>query len=59
MSEFIYNNIKNISTNHTLFEFNYKYYHKIFFENEIYYHLRSCFAVKLAKELRKLIKICY
>ena len=59
MTEFAYNNAKNASTGYTLFKFNYGYYSKISFREDVNLRLRSCSANKLAKELRKLIEISY
>lgn len=41
IAKFVYNNIKNTSTNHTLFELNYNYYLYIFFKNNTNIYLRS------------------
>ncbi len=59
MAKFIYNNVKNTNIGHISFKFNCKYHPKVFFENEIYCYLGSYSGNKLAKELRKLIKIYY
>ena len=59
MAEFAYNNAKNISTDHTPFELNCNYYLKVFFEEDVDPCSKSCFANKLAKELKKLIEVCY
>lgn len=35
MAEFIYNNAKNMSIGHILLDFNYDYYFRVFFKNNI------------------------
>lgn len=57
MAEFAYNNVKNATTNHTLFEFNYDYHLCIFFEDEFDFCTRFYSANKLVKELGELISI--
>ncbi len=59
MAKFVYNNINNASTSHTLFEFNCKYHCRVFFEDKTNSHLRSHSTNKLVEGLRKLMKICY
>ena len=59
MAEFTYNNTKNTSTSHILFKLNYNYYLQVLLKKDVDLHSRYCFANKLAKELKKLIKICY
>ncbi len=59
MIEFDYNNIKNANTGHTLFELNYGYYPRVFFNKDIDSRSRSCSANTLAKELRELMEVCY
>ena len=56
--EFAYNNIKNTSTGHTLFEFNCGYHSKVFFKEDVNPCSKSRFINKLAEELKKLIEIC-
>ena len=58
MAKFAYENTKNSSTNHILFELNCNYDTKISFKKDI--NLRSKFRStnKLVKELKELIKIC-
>lgn len=58
IGEFVYNNIKNASIDHTSFELNYKYYLYISFKKDIDPNLRSYSAEKLAKKLRELMSIC-
>ena len=57
MAKFAYNNAKNVNTSHTLFKLNYGYYHRILFEKDVNFYLRSCSTDKLAKKLRELIKV--
>lgn len=59
MTEFLYNNAKNASTDHISFQLNCRYYPIIFIKDKDKLYLRSCSTNKLAKELKKLIKICY
>ena len=58
MAEFAYNNAKNARTGHTLFKLNCGYYPKISFEEDVDLRSRSCFANKLAEELKELIEVC-
>ncbi len=59
MAEFIYNNAINANTGYTTFEFICGYHSKVSFKKNVDPYLRSCSANKLAKELRKLIEVCY
>lgn len=59
MTELAYNNAKNASTNHTPFKLNCDYYPKVSFEENVDPYSKSCFADKLARELRELIEFCY
>lgn len=59
MAKFTYNNAKNASIGYIPFELNCSYYDQVLFKENINSHLRSCFANKLADQLKKLIKICY
>lgn len=59
MTEFVYNNAKNANTDHIPFQLNCRYHPIIFIKDEVKLYLRSCSINKLAKELKKLIKICY
>ncbi len=52
MAEFTYNNAKNTSTSHTLFELNYVYYPRVIFEKNISSRLRFHSADKLAEKLK-------
>ncbi len=58
MAEFAYNNAKNASTGHTPFELNCGYHSRVPFEENVDPRSRSCFANKLAEELRELIEVC-
>ncbi len=44
-------------TDHTPFEFNYGYYPRVFFEEDVNFRSRSCSTNELEEELRKLIKV--
>ena len=58
MAEFVYNNAKNASNNHTLFELNCSYHPRVFFKEDT--NPRSCLktADKLVAELQELMTIC-
>ena len=58
MAKFTYNNSKNISTGHTLFELNYGYHPWVSFKDKFNIRSRFLSANGLAIELRKLINIC-
>ena len=58
IAEFAYNNAKNASTGHMLFELNYGFHPRVFFEDDIDPHSRFCSANKQIKELRKSMDIC-
>ena len=58
MAEFAYNNAKNASTGHTLFELNYGFHLQVSFEDDVDPRSKSRFATELAKELKKLVDIC-
>ena len=57
--EFTYNNAKNASIGHTLFELNCRYYPRVFFKEDVDPRSRSCSANELAEELKELIEVCY
>ncbi len=57
-AEFTYNNTKNASTGHTLFELNCDYHPRVSFAEDVDPCLRSHSTNKLAKELRELIEVC-
>ena len=58
MMEFAYNNAKNASTDHIPFKLNCGYHSRVSFKENVDSCSRSCFANKLAEELRKLIEVC-
>ena len=57
MAEFAYNNTKNASTNHTLFELNCSFHPRVSFKDNVDPCFRSCSADKLTKELKELMDI--
>ena len=57
MAEFAYNNAKNASIGHTPFKLNCSYHFRVFFEEDVDLHSRSCSTNKLVKELKKLIEV--
>ncbi len=57
-AEFVYNNITNASTGHTLFKLNCGYHTRVSFEEDVDPQLRSRSTKKLAEELRELIEVC-
>lgn len=57
MTKFAYNNAKNTSISHTLFEFNCNYHSYVSHKNEVDLCLSFCLANKLAKKQSKLILI--
>lgn len=59
MAEFAYNNAKNASTHYILFQLNCNCHLKVLFQEDINPRLRFCFIDKLARELKKLIEVCY
>ena len=59
IAEFAYNNAKNASIGYTPFKLNYGYHLRVSFEEDIDPRSGSCFANKLAEELKELIKVCY
>ncbi len=58
MAEFIYNNAKNASSGHILFEFNCGYHLRVSFKEDVNLRSRSRSANELAEELRELMKVC-
>ena len=58
MTEFTYNNSKNASTGHTLFELNYGYHPQMSHEEEVDPRSQSKSTDELSEELRELIVIC-
>ena len=53
MAEFTYNNPKNTSINHMLFDFNCEYYLRFLFKHKIDFYFKSHFTNKLAEELNR------
>ena len=58
MAEFAYNNSKNASTGHTLFELNYGYHLQMLYEEEVDPRSQSRSADELVEELRELMIVC-
>ena len=58
MAEFAYNNAKNASTGHTLFELNCGYYLYVSYEEDVDPHSKSKSADELSAELNELITFC-
>ena len=58
MAEFAYNNAKNTSTGHTLFELNCDYHLRISYKEDIDSRSQSKSADELLAELRELIIVC-
>ena len=58
IAEFAYNNAKNASTGHTLFELNYGYYPRMLYKEDVDPRSQSKSADKLSAELRKLMIVC-
>ena len=56
--EFVYNNAKNVSTSHTLFELNCGYHPRVFYEEEVDPRSQSKSAEELATELKELVTEC-
>ncbi len=59
MADFVYNNVKNASTNYTPFKLNCGYHSRVSFKEDVDPLSKSRSANKLAEELRELIKVCY
>ena len=57
IAEFAYNNTKNASTSHTLYDINCGYYPKVLFKKDVDSYSKFRSANKLADELRALIEI--
>lgn len=55
MAKFAYNNVKNVSISYTLFEFSYKYYSQIFFQEKANQIQKFELAKKLIKELKEVM----
>ena len=58
IAEFAYNNAKNASTGHTLFELNYGYYLYICYEKDIDYRSNSKSANEFLMEFWQLMTVC-
>ena len=58
MAEFAYNNAKNVSTGHTLFELNCGYHLWMSYEEEVDPRSKSKSADKLLADLRELMTVC-
>ena len=58
MAEFVYNNAKNASINHTIFELNCILNPQVLFEGKVNSYSRSHLANKLADKFKELIEIC-
>ena len=58
MAKFAYNNAKNASTGHILFELNCGYYPRMSYKNDVDFCFKSKSRDKLSAKLRKLIIVC-
>ena len=58
MAEFAYNNAKNISTSHTLFELNCHYHPQMSYEEKVDPRSESKSAHKLSADQRELMIVC-
>ena len=58
MAEFAYNNARNTSTDHTLFELNIGYHPQVSYEEDVDPRSQSKLADKLLAELRELMIFC-
>ena len=58
MAKFAYNNAKNASTGHTLFELNCGYHPRMLYKEEVNSCFKSKLAVELSAELRELMIVC-
>ena len=58
MAEFAYNNAKNASTGHTLFELNYEYYPQVSYKEDLNLRSKSKIAKDLSSKLQNLMAIC-
>ena len=58
MAEFAYNNAKNASTGHILFELNYGYHPRMSYKKDVNPRSQSKSADELSAELRELMIIC-
>ena len=58
MTEFAYNNDKNASTGHTLFELNCGYHPRMLYKDDVDSYFQSKSADQLSAELRELMIVC-
>lgn len=58
MTEFAYNNIKNISIGHILFELNCGYHLQVSYKEDVNPRFRSLLVEKLILEPQKLMLVC-
>ena len=58
MAEFAYNNAKNLSSGHTLFELNYGYHPQMSYKEDVKPRSKSKSADELSTELKELIIVC-
>ena len=58
IAEFTYNNVKNLSIGHILFELNYGYNFRVFFDKDINLRSKSKLVDKLSTKFWKLITMC-
>ena len=56
--EFVYNNVKNASISHTLFELNCGYHSYVSYKENLDLHSKSKTAEELSFELQNLMAIC-
>ena len=59
MAEFAYNNAKNASTSHTLFELNCGYHPRMSYEDKVDPRSKLKSADKLSAKLRELMFVCW
>ena len=57
MAQFVCNNVKNTSTDHTLFKLNCGYHLSVFYKKDINPHSKSKLTNKLLIELKELITV--
>ena len=58
MAEFAYNNAKNATSGHTLFELNCGYHSQMSYKKDVKPHFKSKSANELSAELRELMIVC-
>ncbi len=58
ITEFAYNNTKNVSTGYTPFEFNCGYYPRVSLKEDVDPSSRSRSTNELVKELKELMEVC-